>query len=330
MDSKEFQALVEKFLTRMSENIIGQRDLCRSILMAYIAGGHVLLEGVPGLAKTLTVKTFANLMGLSFKRIQFTPDLLPADIIGTLIFHQGEGKFAIRKGPIFSNIILADEINRAPAKVQSALLEGMAESQVTIGERSYRLPQPFFVLATQNPIEQDGTYPLPEAELDRFLMKLHVPYPSHEDEVKIVNLISQNKKLKVKERVDPVFTPEELMRLQTFCSQVLMDESLTHYIVSIVEATRPVASEITEADFFKGSYLSYITLGASPRASIGMQTCAKIEAAFSGRNYVTPDDIKKVAYPILRHRLKLSYEAIAENLTADNIVEKILSLVQIP
>lgn len=330
MEAKEFQSLVEKFLSKMSEKIIGQRDLCRSILMAYIAGGHVLLEGVPGLAKTLTVKTFANLTGLSFKRIQFTPDLLPADIIGTLIFHQGEGKFAVRKGPVFSNIILADEINRAPAKVQSALLEGMAESQVTIGGKSYRLPQPFFVLATQNPIEQDGTYSLPEAELDRFLMKLNVPYPSHEDEVKIVNLISQHEKHERKESTEPIFTSEELSELRAFCSQVLVDETLTHYIVSLVEATRPTMAEITEADFFKGSYLSYITIGASPRASIGMQLCAKIEAAFSGRNYVIPDDIKKVAYPILRHRLKLSYEAIAENLTTDSIIEKILSLVQLP
>lgn len=331
MDLQDFQKTVQTILSKMSEKIIGQSELCRFILMAYIAEGHVLLEGVPGLAKTLTVKTFAELTGLAFKRIQFTPDLLPADIIGTLIFQQGDGTFTVRKGPIFSNIILADEINRAPAKVQSALLEAMAEGQVTIGETSYKLPQPFFVLATQNPIEQDGTYPLPEAELDRFIMKLSVPYPTHADEIAIVQTHTTiGKNCNDVTPADSVCTFAELDLLRKFCSQVSIDESLTHYLVSVVAATRPAATELSEQDFFKGSYLSYITIGASPRASIAMQTCAKIEAAFSGRSYVIPDDIKKVAYPILRHRLKLSYEAIAENISADNIIEKILSLIAVP
>lgn len=329
MELKDFQIAVENILNKMSEKIIGQKDLCRFILMAYIAEGHVLLEGVPGLAKTRTVKTFAELTGLSFKRIQFTPDLLPADIIGTLIFHQGDGKFAVRKGPIFSNIILADEINRAPAKVQSALLEAMAEDQVTIGEHTYELPKPFFVLATQNPIEQDGTYLLPEAELDRFVMKLYVPYPAHDDEVAIVKAMTKQNQVGNAGNAS-VLEAYGLHDLRQFCATVSIDESLTHYIVSLVEATRPAGAELTEKDFFNGSYLSYITVGASPRASIALQVCAKIEAAFSNRTYVIPDDIKKVAYPILRHRLKLSYEAIAENVTADSIIEKILSLVAIP
>lgn len=329
MQISEFETKIKQVLSKMSETVIGQEELCKNILMAYIAGGHVLLEGAPGLAKTLSVKTFARLTGLQFKRIQFTPDLLPADIIGTLIFQTAHGEFTVRKGPIFANIILADEINRAPAKVQSALLEAMAERQVTIGETSHKLPEPFFILATQNPIEQDGTYPLPEAELDRFIMKVFVPYPSQNDEVKIVQAMS------MKETSEPTITPlsekvityDELLELRDFCKNITIDKSLTSYIVSVVAATRPSETGITEQDLFAGSYLSYITVGASPRASIAIQVLSKIEAAFNGRDYVIPDDIKKVAYPALRHRLKLSYEAIAENLTSDNIIEKILSLV---
>lgn len=329
MNSTEFQEKINMFLNKMSETIIGQKSLCKGILMAYIAGGHILLEGVPGLAKTLSVKTFAELTGLQFSRIQFTPDLLPADIIGTLIFQSELKKFNVRKGPIFANVILADEINRAPAKVQSALLEAMAEHQVTIGENSYTLPEPFFVLATQNPIEQDGTYPLPEAELDRFMIKLLVPYPTKDEEIKIVQNTSTYKKLKVNEKnLDKkIFSYDELLELRDFCENITIDKTLTSYIVSIVCATRPSEAKITEQDLFEGSYLSYISVGASPRASIAIQTLSKIEAAFSNRNYVIPDDIKKVAYLALRHRLKLSYEAIAENLTADKIIEKILSLV---
>ena len=336
MQSSEFQKLTEKFLGKLSETIIGQEELCRSILMAYIAGGHVLLEGAPGLAKTLTVKTFAEYTGLAFKRIQFTPDLLPADIIGTLIFQQGRGEFTVRKGPLFANIILADEINRAPAKVQSALLEAMAERQVTIGETSYELPEPFFVLATQNPIEQDGTYPLPEAELDRFMMKLFVPYPSQADEVKIVQsiaaqaLTAEQKNGKNAKVGTVLLKPEELCALRAFCTEITIDESVTNYIVALVSATRRSERVMNERDIFKGSYLSYISVGASPRAGIALQVLAKIEAAFSGRSYVIPDDIKKLAYPVMRHRIKLSYEAIAENISPDSIIEEILSLVPQP
>ena len=334
MNFEEFQKTVSDFFSQMASVITGQEDVYRFILMAYIAGGHVLLEGVPGLAKTLTIKTFADVVGNSFKRIQFTPDLLPSDLIGTLIFQQGLGKFAVRKGPLFANTILADEINRAPAKVQSALLEAMAEHQVTIGENSYELPKPFFVLATQNPIEQDGTYPLPEAELDRFLLKLSVPYPSHSDEVHIVKTISEKQLSDTSETsttLRPVFTQESLAALRSVCASITIDDSLTDYIVSLVEATRPIKQQtISEKDFLEGSYLTYITVGASPRASIALQVCAKIEAAFQKRTYVNPSDIKKVAYPVLRHRLKLSYEAVANNMTADSIIEKILSIVPQP
>lgn len=338
MTQEKFQQLTERYFQKMQSTIIGQNELCHFLLIAYIASGHVLLEGAPGLAKTLAVKTFSQAVSLSFKRIQFTPDLLPADLIGTLIFQQGVGKFAVRKGPIFANILLADEINRAPAKVQSALLEAMAERQVTIGENSYSLPEPFFVLATQNPIEQDGTYALPEAELDRFLMKLSIDYPSHADEVKIVKKIAGEQLTPVQndvsdkepqENAAAIFSVEDLYQMRNFCNAVSMDDSLTDYIVSIVEATRP-AKPANSNDFLDGSYLNYLTIGASPRASIAFQICAKIEAALSNRSYVIPDDIKKIAYPILRHRLKLSYEAIAENLTADAIIEKILNIVPQP
>ena len=339
MIDTSYKTIVENFKAKMAERIVGQQELIEGILTAYIAGGHVLLEGVPGLAKTLIVKTFAELSNVSFKRIQFTPDLLPADLIGTLIYQQSIGKFSVRRGPVFANIVLADEINRAPAKVQSALLEAMAEGQVTIGENSFSLPAPFFVLATHNPIEQEGTYPLPEAELDRFLLKLFVPYPSIEEEINIVNKFSslgssQNmgQNLGQSSNINPaeaVLTLENLKTLRNAVEQVKCSPEITSYIVSIIAATRPVKN-VKQDDYIHGNYLSYILYGASPRAGIAIQKCAKIKALFNGRDYVIPEDVKAVAYAALRHRLKLSYEAAADNLTADDIIEKLLGIVPQP
>lgn len=327
------EALINKIRNGMAEKIVGQKELIEGILTAYIADGHVLLEGAPGLAKTFAVKTFAALCGASFKRIQFTPDLLPADLIGTLVFRQNTGKFSVRKGPLFANIILADEINRAPAKVQSALLEAMAEKQVTIGKTTYKLPLPFFVLATQNPVEQEGTYPLPEAETDRFLLKLIVPYPSLKEELLIVNKFSSicgadgaevsGEKNKV------CLSPAELAYLRGLADGIKCSSEITSYIVSITAATRPFTDGSNNM-FSQSSYLSYISFGASPRASIAIQKCAKVKAMLEGRDYVIPDDVKYAAYPVLRHRLKLSYEASAENLTPDEIIAKILSVVTQP
>ncbi|UTY32230.1 AAA family ATPase [Treponema putidum] len=332
MIDTSYKTIVEHFKAKMAERIVGQQELIEGILTAYIAGGHVLLEGVPGLAKTLIVKTFAELSNVIFKRIQFTPDLLPADLIGTLIYQQSIGKFSVRRGPIFANIVLADEINRAPAKVQSALLEAMAEGQVTIGENSYSLPVPFFVLATQNPIEQEGTYPLPEAELDRFLLKLFVPYPSIEEEINIVNNFSSLKPNENKASLgqsEPILTPENLEILRKAVEQIKCSPEITSYIVSIIAATRPVKN-VKQDDYIHGNYLSYILYGASPRAGIAIQKCARIKALFNGRDYVIPEDVKAVAYAALRHRLKLSYEAAADNLSADDIIEKLLGIVPQP
>lgn len=316
---------------QMAASVIGQEQLINDILIAYIAGGHVLLEGAPGLAKTLTVRRFAELSQLSFKRIQFTPDLLPADLTGTLIFDPNARRFAVRRGPLFAHIVLADEINRAPAKVQSALLEAMAEGQVTIGENSYPLPQPFFVLATQNPIEQEGTYPLPEAELDRFLFQLFVPYPKPADEL-VVMLKSASITVPVKKEgqtgTEPVLPLAMLQTLRQGAEQVRCTEGLQSYIVSLVAATRPIAEK--HAELPRGSYLSYITVGASPRASIALYRCAKVRAFLNGRDYVLPEDVKALAYPILRHRLKLSYEANAESISADEIIAELLELIPQP
>ena len=322
---------IAAFKARMAASIIGQEQLIEDILIAYIAGGHVLLEGAPGLAKTLTVRTFASLSNLRFKRIQFTPDLLPADLTGTLIFEPSAHRFSVRKGPLFAHIILADEINRAPAKVQSALLEAMAEGQITIGENSFPLPEPFFVLATQNPIEQEGTYPLPEAELDRFLFKLLVPYPKPADEITVMlksEAITASAKPQAEPETEPILPIEVLRALRSAIQHVRCTEELHTYIVSLVSATRPIAEK--HGDLHHGSYLSYITVGASPRASIALYRCSKIRAFLNGRDYVIPEDIKAVAYPVLRHRLKLSYEASAENIGADEIIAKLLELVPQP
>ncbi len=322
---------VEACRAEAAKRVIGQTEIIDGILMAMIAGGHVLLEGVPGLAKTLAVKTFADMSALDFKRIQFTPDLLPADVSGTLVYEQAKGTFAVRRGPVFANLVLADEINRAPAKVQSALLEAMAEKQVTIGEKTYPLPKPFFVLATQNPIEQEGTYSLPEAELDRFLLKLLVKYPTPQEEAEIIKRSSTAGEINSLP-VNQVFNPALLEELKAALPVVECDEKIVQYIVSILNVTRQnvATAETGKGRSSRNDILRYITFGASPRAGIALQKCAKVNAMFDGRSYVLPDDVKKLAPAVLRHRLVLSYEAAADGLNADDIIAKILSLLPVP
>ncbi len=303
----------------IGRRIVGQAGMVDGILMALISGGHVLLEGVPGLAKTLAVKTIAEVIDAGFKRIQFTPDLLPADLTGTLIYHQSNGEFVPRKGPIFTNVVLADEINRAPAKVQSALLEAMEERQVTIGDVTHRLPDPFFVLATQNPLEHEGTYPLPEAQLDRFVMKLLLDYPSEAEELEILRRMGTRNELTVRS----ILRPEALSVLRRTAEGVMVDERIEEYIVSIVAASRT-------KDANPRSHGRFIDFGASPRATIALYRCSKIAALFEGRTFVIPDDVKSVAYPVLRHRLVLSYEAEAEEMRADDVVRLILKYVPVP
>lgn len=320
-DLENVRSLVEKCRAEAKKRLVGQEALIDGILTAFVAGGHVLLEGVPGLAKTLAVKTFAEISGLYFKRIQFTPDLLPADVTGTLIYEQSRGSFSVRKGPVFSNVVLADEINRAPAKVQSAMLEAMEEKQVTIGEDTYKLPEPFFVLATQNPIEQEGTYNLPEAELDRFLLKLTVDYPTAEEEIKIVKTQGAASKVPVNQ----VLTARDLIRFRELNSQISCDDKIVEYIVQIISVTRKSEKKQTEHDITR-----YITFGASPRAGIAILQCAKATALLAGRSFVLPEDVKAVAPLVLRHRVVLSYEAAADNITADDIIAKILDFIPVP
>jgi MoxR-like ATPase len=294
--------------------IIGQEYMIDRILTALITGGHILLEGVPGLAKSLTASTIARVTGVEFKRIQFTPDLLPADILGTEIYNQKTGDFIIKKGPIFSNIILADEINRAPAKVQSALLEAMQEKQVTIGEYTYALDKPFIVIATQNPIEQQGTYPLPEAQQDRFMLKLKIRHPSRDEEMRIMDRFS----LEQAEAPDirQVLTRESIFELQKQADSLYVDEKIKNYVLDIIFKTREPSQ--------------YISCGASPRASLNLIKAAKARAFLEGRNYVIPDDIKAVVFDVLRHRILLSYEAEAENITSEMIITEILEQVNLP
>jgi len=323
-------ALITACRKEMAQRIVGQREMIDGLLTALVAGGHILLEGVPGLAKTLAVKSLAEITGLDFKRVQFTPDLLPADLTGTMIWEQAHGSFSVRRGPIFANVILADEINRAPAKVQSALLEAMEEKQVTIGETSFLLPNPFFVLATENPIEHEGTYSLPEAELDRFLMKLLIVYPQPVEELAIVKNsppLSANAADRVT-KLSPVLNVDALDFLRVTADAIHIDEEISKYIVSIVTATRPVSAKL-QAGKIDGVY-RYVSFGASPRASIALYRCSRIFAMFDGRNYVTPEDVKTVALPVLRHRIVLSYEAEAEGMDADAVITRILSHVPVP
>lgn len=310
---------IDSVITEIQKVVVGQDEMIRGLLTAVLADGHVLLEGVPGLAKTLAVKTLAEVVECGFKRIQFTPDLLPADIVGTMIYRQQSGEFAARRGPIFSNIVLADEINRAPAKVQSALLEAMEEHQVTLGETSYPLPNPFFVLATQNPIEQDGTYPLPEAQLDRFLMKLKVSYPTPKEELVILHRMGRNEVKKP----DKVLTPGEIGTLRRTADLVMVDEKIEDYIVRLVAATR-------ETNTFEKEYAKYIEYGASPRATLALYRCSKINALMEGRSFVIPDDVKAVLFNVMRHRIVPSYEADSEEKSADDIIAMILKEVKLP
>lgn len=319
---KQIEAAKQKIDTVVEEiqkTVVGQDEMIRGLLTGIIAGGHILIEGVPGLAKTLAVKTLAEVIDCGFKRIQFTPDLLPADIIGTMIYKQQTGEFIARRGPIFSNIVLADEVNRAPAKVQSALLEAMEERQVTLGDETYPLPNPFFVLATQNPIEQDGTYPLPEAQTDRFLMKLKVGYPSPKEELMILRRMGKREVRKVQK----ILTPQEIEKLRTAADAVLVDEKIEDYIVRLIAATR-------ETNAFEKEYVKYIEYGASPRATLALYRCAKVSALAEGRVFVIPDDIKAVIYDVLRHRIVPSYEADSEEKTADDIISMVLKEVKVP
>lgn len=309
----------------VAKRIVGCEEAIDGILTGLIADGHVLLEGVPGLAKTLAVRTFADISGLSFKRIQFTPDLLPADLLGTQIYSQNTGDFSTKKGPVFANMILADEINRAGAKVQSALLEAMAERQVTIGDETFALPKPFFVLATQNPIDQDGTYALPEAEIDRFLLKITMDYPEKDDEISIVkkNLCGEISEIPVEKKI----SAENLLQMRICLQDIKCDDRLLDYIVTICDATRRMREKNPHA---KNDFLNMISFGASPRASLALAKCAKINALFEGREFVLPEDIQKAAPSVLRHRLILSYEAAAEKVTSDMIIHKILKTLPLP
>jgi MoxR-like ATPase len=301
--------------------IVGQKYLIDRLVVGLLANGHVLLEGVPGLAKTLAVKTLSDCIRGEFKRIQFTPDLLPADVIGTLIYSPSQGEFTTKKGPIFTNFLLADEINRAPAKVQSALLEGMQERQVTIGDQTFALPSPFLVLATENPIDQEGTYPLPEAQMDRFMLKLLVNYPDRSEELKILDA---NANVSVDHKINPIVDAETIFKSRSLVDQIYLDEKLKGYLVDLVLATRnPSEHGLSEIEPF-------IRFGASPRATISLALSAKAVAFTQGRSFVTPQDLKDIAPDVMRHRIIVSYEAEAENVTSDEIIQKILDTVPVP
>lgn len=311
---------VTNLTTGMDRVIVGQKHLVDSLLISLLSDGHILLEGVPGLAKTLAIKTLSQLIDARYSRIQFTPDLLPADVVGTMIYSQKEEAFQVKKGPVFANFVLADEINRAPAKVQSALLEAMQEHQVTIGDNTFKLPTPFLVMATQNPIEQEGTYQLPEAQVDRFMLKVIIDYPTLEEEKKIMreNLVGGLP------QVMPVTTAEEIMRAREVVSQVYIDEKIEQYIADIVFATRyPDRYNLKELS-------DLITFGGSPRASINLAKAARAYAFIKHRGYVVPEDVRAVAHDVLRHRVGLSYEAEANNVTAEEIVSKIINKVEVP
>lgn len=304
----------------IGQTIVGQKHLVDSLLIALLANGHVLLEGVPGLAKTLAIKTLAQVIDAKYNRIQFTPDLLPADVIGTMVYSVQKEQFQIKRGPIFANFVLADEINRAPAKVQSALLEAMQERQVTIGETTFKLDNPFLVMATQNPIEQEGTYPLPEAQVDRFLLKVVIGYPTKDDE----KLIIRQNISPVRREVAPLLRPEDIIDAQKVVERIYLDEKIERYIVDIVFATR------YPADYGLKDLESIISFGASPRASIGLARAARAYAFLRQRGYVIPEDVRAVSHDVLRHRIGLSYEAEANNITADEIISEILDKVEVP
>ncbi len=312
-------AFIADVMKEFNKVIVGQRTIIEKILIGLFCKGHILLEGVPGLAKTLIIRTLSQIIDCSFKRIQFTPDLLPADIIGTMIYNPATTNFSIKKGPVFHNIILADEINRAPAKVQSALLEAMQEKQVTLGEETYRLNEPFLVLATQNPIEQEGTYPLPEAQVDRFMLKLLISYPSRKEERQIIDIQRSIDSADLKK----VITPADIIRVQGVIDDIYVDEKIKDYILDIVLATR-------EPEEYKLNIKNLITYGASPRASIYLTKAAKAHAFLQGRGFVSPDDVKSIVMDVLRHRVIISYEAEAENMTSEDVIQKILDTIEVP
>ena len=311
---------IQNVISEVNKVVVGQDYMIKRLLMGLFTQGHILLEGVPGLAKTLTVNTLSSVLKLNFKRIQFTPDLLPSDVIGTMIYNQKKSSFEVKKGPVFSNIILADEINRSPAKVQSALLESMQEKQVTIGDDSYKLDLPFLVLATQNPIDQEGTYPLPEAQRDRFMMKLNVDYPSKEEELKIMQRMSD---LNFKKSTKTILNKKDISAIQNEINKVSISESIEKYIIEIVNATRkPSSVKLNEFE-------DYISFGASPRASINLSLASKANAFLSNRDYVMPDDVKEIAHDVLNHRIILNYEAEAEGIKPELIIKNILEKVEI-
>ncbi|MDY0081161.1 MAG: MoxR family ATPase [Ignavibacteriaceae bacterium] len=317
---KQESAFVELLQTEIGKTIIGQKNMVERLIIGLLANGHILLEGVPGLAKTLAIKSLAAAMKAKYQRIQFTPDLLPADLIGTQIFNQKEGNFLIKKGPVFANFILADEINRAPAKVQSALLEAMQERQITIGEETFPLEEPFLVLATQNPIEQEGTYPLPEAQVDRFMLKVKITYPSQEEELKIMKLNLNEEFAKIQK----VISPDDILKGRQLIKDIYVDEKIDKYILDIVFATRnPKAYNLDKLS-------DLIAYGGSPRASINLNLGARAMAFIKHRGYVIPEDVRSVAFDVLRHRIAVTYEAEAEEITSENIIQEILNTVEVP
>ena len=315
----EQKDIVDSVRQEVNKVLVGQERLLDRMLIALISNGHLLIEGVPGLAKTTAIKTMAQALGLKFQRISFTPDLLPADVIGTMVFNPREGTFSPRLGPIFTNLLLADEINRAPAKVQSALLEAMQEHQVTIGDKTYPLPEPFMVMATQNPLEQEGTYPLPEAQIDRFMLKCRVDYPSKDDERRIMNRFTRKTDIKI----NPMMSGKQILEIRSILDQVYCDEKVADYILDIVFATRKPAD-------YKLDIGHLIQYGGSPRASLFLNIAARANALLHGRGYATPQDVKEIAYDVLRHRLILTYEAEAENLKSEDIIAKILNEIPVP
>ncbi len=317
---KQESGFVDNMLKEVSKVVVGQKEMVEGIVMGLLTGGHVLLEGVPGLAKTLTISSVSQAISLNFQRVQFTPDLLPSDLIGTMIFNPKTGEFSPKKGPVFTNILLADEINRAPAKVQSALLESMAEKQVTIGDTTYGLEKPFLVLATQNPLEQEGTYPLPEAQMDRFMFKIMVDYPNKGEELEIMNRMATDNS----PSVTPVISKENLLRAREMTDKIYVDENVKTYIVDLVMATR------NPAEYGLGQLQNMIQVGGSPRATISLMRASKAHAFIRGRGYVTAEDVKAVAYNVLRHRLILTFEAEAEEVVSEMVIKDMLAEIEVP
>ncbi|WP_421873961.1 AAA family ATPase [Marinoscillum sp.] len=317
---KEHQAKIKQVISEVGKIVVGQEYMVNRLLIGLFTQGHILLEGVPGLAKTLTVNTLSDVLKLDFKRIQFTPDLLPADLIGTMIYNQQKADFEVKKGPIFANLILADEVNRSPAKVQSALLEAMQEKTVTIGETTFKLDRPFLVLATQNPVDQEGTYPLPEAQVDRFMLKVHVDYPTKEEELEVMRRMAN---MSFSQEINTVLTKDDIFSIREEINQVSLSESLERYIIELVFATR------NPKDYGLTEEAQYIQFGASPRASINLNLAAKAVAFFNERDYVLPEDIKEIADDVMNHRILLNYEAEADGVTTHEIIRRILGKVQL-